>query len=104
MVLLSEEKIIVDHSTTNKIHTSSVNDNLRGRYVASSCQLLKVYVFYLLCCGRNYSGIGTSFTLHLIMMNFHKIDENKIISSYIYGVQIEGLKLGTIITQSLKRK
>ena len=32
---------------------------------------------------KNYCGIGTSFTLHLIMMNFHYIDEKKMISCFI---------------------
>ena len=32
-----------------------------------------------------YCGIGSSFTLHLIMMNFHHIDENKIISFNAIG-------------------
>ena len=47
------------------VRPSSVTDNFRGRYHTISdfdC------------------GIGSSFTQHLIIMNFHYIDKNKIIS------------------------
>ena len=51
---------------------SSVADNMRGRYHTTAgydMQKLK----------KNYYGIGTPFTLHLIMMNLHYIEEKIII-------------------------
>ena len=55
------------------VRPSSVTDNLRGRYhTISGCDMLLI----------DPCGIGTSFTLHLLMMNFHCIGEVKIISSF----------------------
>ena len=45
-------------SPDSTIRPSSLTDNLRGRY-------------------HTISGIGTSFTLHLIMINFRYIDDKK---------------------------
>ena len=46
---------------------------------------LKLNATISLSCRVNdmHCGIGTSFTLSVIMMNFHYVDENKMISPFI---------------------
>ena len=70
------------------VRPSSVNYNLRGRYhtISGYNMLLRcnhgltteICLTIKKCC-----PIGTSITLHFLMMNFHCIDEKKIIAYII---------------------